>query len=144
MNNQARKLCASFRPWTVIITFVLVLIGTVGACALIVGNQRGRITTLQSNISVLESQNSLLRSENAAAAYQLEAITQELEINKKPRRIRSPVDFPIMRVMAKPGDTVETLAEREGSTIEVLRALNPWLENEGELVAGQMFWLPKK
>jgi len=128
----------------IVITFVVVLMGTVGVAAFIVNNKTEKISVLQSNIIVLEDQNSLLRTEKEAAAYQLESIAQELEINKKPIRIRSPVDFPIMRVMAKPGDTAEILAKREGSTIEVLRALNPWLENEEKLIVGQMFWLPKR
>jgi hypothetical protein len=60
------------------------------------------------------------------------------------REGRGTADFPIQRAMAEAGDTVAGFAGREGTTEEIVRALNPWLGEATELDGFQTLWVPKR
>lgn len=60
------------------------------------------------------------------------------------REIRSTADFPILRAMARQGESVADFADREETTEAIVRALNPWLDDETEaLESWQTLWVPK-
>lgn len=60
------------------------------------------------------------------------------------REIRSTADFPILRAMARQGESVTDFADREGTTEPIVRALNPWLDDDTEaLESWQTLWVPK-
>jgi len=91
-----------------------------------------------------------LRQENTRLADQMEDLLTEigtlqdqLDDARAPREIGGPVDFPIQRGMARAGDTLHSFAAREGTTVEVLRALNPWLApDQSGLKGRQALWIP--
>lgn len=92
-----------------------------------------------------------LEGENARLAQQLEGLLQEVSGLKKQLDssyaavdVGGSVDFPVQRGMARAGDTVETFARREGTTVEVVRALNPRLSSAAAALANrETVWLPK-
>lgn len=69
-----------------------------------------------------------------------EARATRLEV----REVRGTADFPILRAMAREGESVAGFAEREQTTEAIVRALNPWLEDDAEaLESWQTLWVPK-
>lgn len=93
-----------------------------------------------------------LDAENQELTFRIEELLGEvrtlasrLEEGYAPVEVGGPVDFPIMRAMARPGDTVAVLAAREGTTPDVVRALNPWLPGvQAKLQDRQALWVPKR
>lgn len=89
-----------------------------------------RSIDLEKHSADLEQQNALLR-------HRLDGTYVATEI-------RGMADFPVLRGMSRRGDTVETFAKREGTTAEVILALNPWLRKRKKpLVDYQTVWIPR-
>ncbi len=91
-----------------------------------------------------------LRAEKAVADEALAATQKTLKDVRRnvteemvPREVNSTADFPIERGMAKNDESVADFAKREGTSVEVLKALNPWLDPKQPLKRFQALWLPK-
>lgn len=92
--------------------------------------QQEKTAVWQKHSAELEQQNTLLR--------------QRLDGTYVATEIRGMADFPVLRGMSRRGDTVETFAKREGTTAEVILALNPWLRKRKKpLVDYQTVWIPR-
>ncbi|MCF8480843.1 MAG: LysM peptidoglycan-binding domain-containing protein [Rhodospirillum sp.] len=113
---------------------------------------------LLSDVDQMRTDNTRLGEENAQLSREIESLSVQVDTLKAdvatakkeadatlvPQEIGSNADFPIERGMAKGGESVETFAKREGTSIEVLRALNPWLDPKQPLKKFQTLWLPIK
>lgn len=92
-----------------------------------------------------------LDEENQSLATQMEQLQQELgsarqQLDKTYSAVEvgGAVDFPVLRGMARSGDTLKSFAAREGVSVEVIRALNPWLKSDQMALENrQTIWLPK-
>lgn len=73
------------------------------------------------------------------------ALTQKLDSTYAAVDVGGRVDFPVLRGMARGGDTVAVFAKREGTTPDVVMALNPWLKtHKGPLADRASLWIPKR
>lgn len=92
--------------------------------------QQEKTAVWQKHSAELEQQNTLLR--------------QRLDGTYVATEIRGMADFPVLRGMSRRGDTVKTFAKREGTTPEVILALNPWLRKRKKpMVDYQTVWIPR-
>lgn len=111
------------------------------------------IINLASSLQQSRTDIGRLESENAQLAMQMETLLQEigtlnarLDDSYTPRDIGGMVDFPVQRGMARRGDTLESFARREGTTVATVRELNDWLPDDTsalKLADRQMLWIPK-
>ncbi|WP_413203668.1 LysM peptidoglycan-binding domain-containing protein [Rhodospirillum sp. A1_3_36] len=99
----------------------------------------------------LSKENAQLSQDIETLSEQLDGLKTEVASAKKdaedflvPQEIGGTADFPIERGMAKGSESVATFAKREGTTIEVLKALNPWLDPNQPLKKFQTLWIPVK
>ncbi len=150
------------------IVAILVLSGVVWRQQIVVSDLRAALTEARREADTLGEHAELLSVENGDLARHLEqalslsetiqarADAMEIALEQaraeaesarqtrlQVREVRGTADFPIERAMAKAGDTVIGFAAREGTTEDVLRALNPWLDGAGTLSAWQTLWVPK-
>lgn len=111
-----------------------------------------RLIQAQEQITALEAENQALAQHIEALLQEvgdqggtIESLRRDLDNSFQPQEIGSPVDFPIVRGMARAGDTLSAFAQREKTTPEVLRALNPWLPAGGNpaLENRQILWIPR-
>lgn len=99
-----------------------------------------------------QRQTEAVTAEKDALAAQVETLTRQVASLKTQLdgtyaavEVGGPVDFPVLRGMARPGDTVKRFAEREGTTPTVVRALNPWLKDDQTALKNrQALWIPKR
>lgn len=98
---------------------------------------------LKAKLAALQNERDGLTRRLDAMEADLAAVTRDLEAALAPQEIASSADFPILRAMARRGDTVATFAAREGTTEAVVRALNPWLGEDAGLLFGQRLWVPR-
>lgn len=95
------------------------------------------ITELEYRISELEGRITDLAEYNAN-------LNNRLEATFAPTEVRGMADFPVLRGMARQGDTVDSFARREGTTPDIILALNPWLRDQRQAMADyQTVWIPK-
>ncbi|WP_155976152.1 hypothetical protein [Novispirillum itersonii] len=130
-----------------------VLIGGGTKVALDLRDRNARITALEAELDQA-------RQQIAAAEVSLSERATQLAVTEKEKAdlakkldnsyaavpVGGRVDFPIMRGMAREGDTVATFAKREGTTPDVVIALNPWLKGQkgGQLADRASLWIPKR
>lgn len=92
-----------------------------------------------------------LDEESQGLAKQIEQLQVELGNSRRQLdstyaavEVGGAVDFPVLRGMARPGDTLKSFAAREGVSVEVIRALNPWIKSDQmTLTDRQTIWIPK-
>ncbi|ABC22532.1 hypothetical protein F11_08920 [Rhodospirillum rubrum F11] len=111
---------------------------------------------LLADVERLRQSSSRLAEENSQLARDLETLRADLASEKQaraaqqttieesmvPREIGSKADFPVERGMARPGESVSDFAKREKTSVSVLKALNPWLDEAKPLQHYQTLWLP--
>lgn len=96
-----------------------------------------RIMELEQQVAELEARVHELADYNAN-------LNQRLDATYAPTEVRGMADFPVLRGMARHGDTVESFARREGTNPDVILALNPWLRGRREpMIDYQTVWIPK-
>jgi hypothetical protein len=107
------------------------------------------VDRMRGDLANLGEENSRLSEENQGLIEQVETLKATMAETKKemdetmvPREIGSSADFPIERGMAREGESLATFAKREGTSVEVLKALNPWLDPSQPLKKYQTMWLP--
>lgn len=117
----------------------------VGLVVLVVGH----IRALEQDLSVMSERSRVLEREVEAkdaalnvARSDMAHVEAELLELQKPQAVNGPANFPISRVLAQRGDTVAMLARRQGTSPDVIYALNPWLEGASDLIVGQAIWIP--
>lgn len=126
---------------------LLVIILSIGIVSLVTSH----IRKLERTIDELAESQSIL----TARAERVEGLNAELEVRifdmedeirtlQQPVAVSGPASFPIARVLARRNDTVVGLAQREKTTANVVYALNSWLGESKELVAGQALWIPSQ
>ncbi|MGB0694024.1 MAG: LysM peptidoglycan-binding domain-containing protein [Rhodospirillaceae bacterium] len=157
--RRNRRFGPSAILWTVFFgLLVSVGIATVGFMVWETRVEQGKqIAFLLSDRDQIQAEQDRLRGEVEAGLNRIAELEAALESANQdredlqtdmdefmvPREIGSPADFPIERAMAKPGETLADFATREGTTEEVLRALNPWLDgHSGGLKKFQTLWIP--
>jgi LysM repeat protein len=92
----------------------------------------------------LGEENATLKAQIATQEQKIKELTQSLDNTYTAVEVGGVVDFPVLRGMARPGDTVSSFAKREGTTVDILRALNPWLkDSQTTLQNRQTLWIPK-
>ncbi|MEQ8736691.1 MAG: LysM domain-containing protein [Rhodospirillaceae bacterium] len=128
-----------------IVLFIVAVVFTVSLVTLVVqhiGSLEATISTLSSNNMRLEK--SLENSEqvNSDLLSEVENLNDQLAELLQPKLVSGPARFPISRVLARQGDTVSKLAQREGTSSAVIQALNPWLDGKTDLIASQAIWIP--
>lgn len=95
------------------------------------------IAELEHQVTELEGRITELAEYNANLNHRLEATFA-------PTEVRGMADFPVLRGMARQGDTVESFARREGTTADIILTLNPWLRGRRQVMADyQTVWIPK-
>ncbi len=109
---------------------------------------RTRIAGLAAERDALATELETARSvgtDLSARVAQLQADLDEARSTRLDvREIRGTADFPILRAMARGGDTVAGFAAREQTTEAVVRSLNPWLADDvTTLESWQTLWVPK-
>jgi LysM repeat protein len=93
----------------------------------------------------LKAENDALQSQVTAQQAQITELTQRLDSTYTAVEVGGVVDFPVLRGMARKGDTLASFAKRESTTPAILRALNPWLKDDSTpLQDRQTLWIPKK
>jgi regulator of replication initiation timing len=100
------------------------------------------ISRLQAAGMTLESTLQTVKQENADLLSEVDSLNEQLAELLQPKPVSGPARFPISRVLARQGDTVSKLAQREGTSSEVIQALNPWLQGTTDLIASQAIWIP--
>ncbi len=100
------------------------------------------ISRLQADGMTLESTLQSVKQENTDLLSEVDSLNEQLAELLQPKQVSGPARFPISRVLARQGDTVSKLAQREGTTSDVIQALNPWLKGETDLIASQAIWIP--
>jgi len=113
------------------------------------------LAKLRDNVAGLEAERDALVSELEAAlligeqlSERVDGLQKDLEearaTRMEVRQIRGTADFPILRAMARGGDTLAEFAVREKTSEEIVRALNPWLGDDvSTLESWQTLWVPK-
>lgn len=93
----------------------------------------------------LQAETETLKAQAATQQAQIADLTQRLDSTYSAVEVGGVVDFPVLRGMARKGDTLTTFAKREQTTPAILRALNPWLKDDSTpLQDRQTLWIPKK
>lgn len=92
--------------------------------------------------SSLLVKNQATEQRNEELQLQVLALEEEVRALQQPVAVNGPASFPVSRVLARRDDTVEKLARRESTTVEVVRALNSWLGEGAALLSGQAIWIP--
>lgn len=135
----------SHKKFTVLFGLALALL--LGLVVLVFGH----IRSLEQRVSELTDANQELERRAAASEASLDAtrsdmadVETELTELQKPQPVSGPANFPISRVLAQRGDTVAALARRQGTSPDVIYALNPWLDGATDLIVGQAIWIPNQ
>lgn len=116
------------------------------------------IERLRVGLTLLEEESAALARDNAALHKSLDAaqsraatvaeekaaLEREVMETMVPREVSSSADFPVERGMARSGERLADFAARENTSVEVLKALNPWLDDAAPMKAFQTLWLPVK
>lgn len=97
---------------------------------------------LRAEVAAARDQASAQAAEVQATEDQIQSLRREMEETMVPRAVGSSADFPIERAMAQPGERLAAFAKREGTSVEVLKALNPWVDEDTPLKRFQILWLP--
>lgn len=100
------------------------------------------LATVQATVESLRTDNAKLAADNLARSNEIRNLKQLIDGLQKPIPVGEPGVFPITRVLARNGDTVERMAEREGTQPAVIYGLNPWLDGQAQLKLGQPIWIP--
>lgn len=148
-------------PWAVAV-FAVAAAGVVAAVAWTRMQERdAHIAALQGQVADLRGQLTSAESARDGVVDELEAalrigerlsarvdalesdLAEAQQTRLDVREVRGTADFPILRAMARSGDTVAAFAAREGTTEAVVRALNPWLDGATDLDGWQTLWIPK-
>ena len=104
----------------------------------VVADLKKQIAHQQEIILVWKSLHANLETQNADLKRRLDGTFAASEV-------RGMADFPVLRGMSRHGDTVESFAKREGTTPEVILALNPWLKKRKKpMVDYQTVWIPRR
>jgi hypothetical protein len=137
-----------------LILSLLVLSAATAGVGVVVGvkSREGTIDALAkqqrevySTAEQLRAENSTLKAQLAERDDKVKDLTQQLDSTYTAVEVGGAVDFPILRGMARPGDTVSTFAAREGAAVDCVRALNPWLkDSQTALQNRQALWIPKR
>ncbi|SDG42062.1 LysM peptidoglycan-binding domain-containing protein [Roseospirillum parvum] len=145
-------------PWPYVCLALLLLLGGLAAGAGVMLEARDeviramatRAEEMRQRTADLKAEVDRLADENARLAREVEthlatiaSLNADLDDSFAPEPVGSPVDFPILRGMARQGDTVAAFARREKTTPDVLIALNPWLVETDHLEHRQLIWIPK-
>lgn len=109
-----------------------------------IGSLEDTIEKLESSQLALQEQTEEAGKLNGSLQARVVFLEEEMKSLQKPQVIDGPASFPISRVLARSNDTVEDVALRENTTIDVIYALNSWLGESKELVAGQALWIPSQ
>ena len=103
----------------------------------VIADLKKRVMQQQETILVWKSLHANLEVQNADLKRRLDSTFVASEV-------RGMADFPVLRGMSRRGDTVASFAKREGTTPEVVLALNPWLKKRKKpLVDYQTVWIPR-
>lgn len=124
------------------VTAVFLLAGMI---ALVLGQIRGlesRVAALSLENMTLSQQLSSEQLEHQKLKKEASDLRSQITELQKPVPIQEPALFPISRVLARRGDTVASLAEREQTDPIVIHQLNRWLEGRNVLEPGQPIWIP--
>lgn len=131
---------------------LIVLIGGGTKVALDLRDRNARITALEAELEQTRQQLAATeaslseRTTHLAVTEKEKAdLTKKLDASYMAVSVGGRVDFPVLRGMARGGDTVATFAKREGTTPDVVIALNPWLKaHKGPLADRASLWIPKR
>lgn len=131
---------------------LIVLIGGGTKVALDLRDRNARITALEAELEqtrqrLAATEVSLSERSTQLAVTEKEKadLTKKLDASYAAVSVGGRVDFPVLRGMAREGDTVATFAKREGTTPDVVLALNPWLKgHKGALADRASLWIPKR
>lgn len=104
---------------------------------------RRQTLDLAEEVDRLDDENATLAREVEGQLETIARLKADLDDSMAPEPVGSPADFPILRGMARQGDTVASFARREKTTPDVLLALNPWLIEADRLDHRQLIWIPK-
>ncbi|CCG09741.1 LysM peptidoglycan-binding domain-containing protein [Pararhodospirillum photometricum] len=105
---------------------------------------RAALALLEEERQSLEDRLGPLELERDAAREALAQQRKIMEETMVPREIGGHADFPIHRGMAQAGDTLASFAAREETSVSVLKALNPWVDESKPFAAYQTLWLPRR
>lgn len=101
--------------------------------------------------SILIDQVMAVERERDAALAQGDALRDDIKAMERrmietmvPREIMSSADFPVERAMGNGGERLSDFAARERTSVAVLKALNPRLDESAPLKPFQVLWIPKK
>ncbi|MEQ9111225.1 MAG: hypothetical protein RIF37_00610 [Rhodospirillaceae bacterium] len=128
-----------------IVLFMVAVVLTVSLVTLVVqhiGSLEETIDSLNSKNMRLEKSLEDIEQVNSELRSEVESLNDQLAELLKPKLVSGPARFPISRVLARQGDTVSKLAQREGTSSAVIQALNPWLNGKTDLIASQAIWIP--
>ncbi len=100
------------------------------------------LASLRATAASLRAENTSLAADSAAQVSKILELEQQIDDFQRPTPVGEPGVFPITRVLARSDDTVERMAEREGTDAAVIYGLNPWLNARKDLERGQPIWVP--
>lgn len=109
-----------------------------------IGNLEDTIENLETFQIALQEQTEEAGELNRSLQERVAFLEGEIQTLQKPQSVGGPASFPISRVLARRNDTVLGLAQREKTTVDIIYALNSWLGESKELVAGQALWIPSQ
>lgn len=98
---------------------------------------------VQRDAQRLDEENQSLAKQIEQLQLDLEKSTQQLDSTYVAVEVGGAVDFPILRGMAREGDTLKSFSTREGVAPDVLKALNPWVTDTVVFKNRQILWMPK-
>jgi hypothetical protein len=132
------------RAFSLMLVLTILSIGIVILITSHIQKLERTIDELVQSQSILTTRAERVESLNAALEGRIFDMEEEIRTLHQPVAVSGPASFPISRVLARSNDTVVGLAQREKTTADVIYALNSWLGESKDLVAGQALWIPSQ
>lgn len=111
---------------------------------LIVRDRDATVAAYAARLHAVEAEAQACVDHVAGLQAEVDGLARRIEESYQPVEVGGRLDLPIHRAFARPGDTLSAIAGREGTTVAILRALNPWLgEGDVALQDRQSLWIPK-